>query len=110
MPIDENKPATSLIINSDQLSNAELQNRLGTKHDIIKNLTPGKFLTIIAVETDAMVAGEAYSMLENVLKNDFGVQAMQMVFDVAIPDSPEQSQQFNVYITGHLRVVNAESD
>lgn len=108
MPVNENKPASSLIVNGEQISQAELQNRFGIRHEVISNLTPGKFLTILAVETDAIVDGDSYSILESTLKGQFGVNALQTVFDAAIPEELQQGQQFNVYISGHLKVVLSE--
>lgn len=110
MPIDEMKPANDLIIDKESISRTEIQNRFGAKHDVIKNITPGKYLTILAVETDSIVNGIAYDTLENLLKSQFGVNAMQTVFGASIPESEngdEINRQYNVHVTGHLRIETA---
>jgi len=104
MPIDETKPANSLLINVDQVSLAEIQNRFGSRHEIISELKRGKHITILVVETNDVVSGNDYMALEDTLKNHFGVTAMQTVFDVTIPDnSILPGYFFDIHISGHLR-------
>ena len=105
MPINETKPAGDLLVNWDRISLAEIQNRFGSRHEMITDLQRGKHLTILVVETNDTVSGNDYLTLENTLKNQFGVTAMQAVFDVNIPASeclPNHS--FDIHISGHLRV------
>ena len=104
MPIDEEKQASSLVIDTTQISLAEMQNRFGVKHDVIRDVTPGKVITILAVETDAEVQGDAYKILETYLKETFGVNAMQTVFVAMTPENDNNDQQYNIYISGHLRI------
>lgn len=104
MPINESKVASNLLVTTEHISQSEIQNRFGAKHDVIRDISPGKYLTILAVETDTIVNGDGYAILENVLKNQFGVRAMQTVFDASIPETTEPGKKFNVYISGHLRI------
>ena len=104
MSINEEKQATNLIVETENISAKELQNRLGAKHEVIRDVTPGKFLTVLAVETEAVVDGQNYETLENFLKDQFHVRAMQTVFAASVPTESEQDMQFNVHITGHLRI------
>ena len=104
MPIDETKPAGSLLINVNQISLAELQNRFGSRHEVISDLKRGRHITILVVETNDVVTTNDYMILENTLKTGFGVTAMQTVFDVTVPDKsflPEHA--FDIHISGHLR-------
>lgn len=109
MPINETSPAKSLVVNTDEISMAEIQNRFGAKHDTIRDITPGRYLTILAVETDVVVDGDSYSLLDGVLKEQFGVRAMQTVFAAQIPEQSSDDEVFNVHIMGHLRVENENS-
>ena len=104
MSINETKPATSLLIDLDQVSLAEIQNRFGSKHEVISNLQRGKHITILVVETSEIVSGNAYAILEDTLKNQFGVTALQTVFDVTVPGSNVMTDHaFDLHISGHLR-------
>ena len=104
MPIQEEKLANSLIVDTNQITAAEIQNRFGAKYDVIRDITPGRYLTILAVETDMAVSSDHYSLLESVLKSQFGVRAMQTVFGANVPINEDPMQQYNVYISGHLRI------
>ncbi|MCL2346695.1 MAG: hypothetical protein FWC50_00390 [Planctomycetaceae bacterium] len=104
MPIQEEKQANSLIVDTNQITAVEIQNRFGAKYEVIRDITPGRYLTILAVETDAAVSNDHYSMLENMLKSQFGVRAMQTVFGANVPVNANPMQQYNVYISGHLRI------
>ena len=104
MPINETKPAGNLLVNFDQISLAEIQNRFGSRHEVISDLQRGRHITILVVETSSVVSGNDYLALENTLKNQFGVTAMQTVFDVNVPGNgvlPHYS--FDIHISGHLR-------
>ena len=104
MPIDETKPANNLLINVDQVSLAEIQNRFGIRHEIISDLKRGSHFTILVVETNDIVSGSDYLALEDTLKTHFGVTAMQTVFDVTVPGNgilPDHT--FDIHISGHLR-------
>ena len=106
MPIDENKPANNLIIDSSQISRTELQNRFGIKHETISGLPAGKHVTILAVMTENAIQGDEYLLLENALKNDYGILEIQTIFDATIPNDLEEDQKYNLHITGHLRIFN----
>ena len=104
MPINETKAADSLLIDLAQLSFAEIQNRFGSRHEVISGLQRGKHITILVVETNDVVTGNDYTALEAVLKQQFGVTAMQTVFDVTVPDSNSLADHsFDLHISGHLR-------
>ena len=104
MSINETKPATSLLIDLNQVSLAEIQNRFGSRHEVISNLQRGRHITILVVETNDVVSGDAYAILEDTLKKQFGVTALQTVFDVTVPDSDVLADHgFDIHISGHLR-------
>jgi hypothetical protein len=110
MSLNEQKPASSLIVDPAEISRKEIQNRFGTRHEVITNLAFGKHVTIMVVETDEAVSGEDYLLLEEVLKNQFGVQSMQTVFDATIPAGLENDQCYDLHITGHLRVAEMRDE
>jgi len=104
MPINETKPAGNLLVNFEQFSLAEIQNRFGIRHEVISDLKRGKHITILVVETNDIVSGNDYLVLENTLKNQFGVTAIQTLFDVDVPGNeflPNHS--LDIHISGHLR-------
>ena len=104
MPINETKPAGDLLVNVEQFSLAEIQNRFGIRHEVISDLRRGKHITILVVETNDIVSVSDYLALENTLKNHFGVSAIQTVFDVTVPSSSIlPNHVFDIHITGHLR-------
>lgn len=105
MTINETKSAKNLLVNPEQISRSELQNRFGTRYETIPNLNPGKHLTILVVETDSIVSSDGYALLESTLKDNFGVRAMQTVFDASIPsDDLEEGQNYSLHINAHLRI------
>ena len=105
MPIESEKQATNLIVDSNEISATLIQNKFGLKREVIRNITPGKYMTLLAVETDQIVMGDAYGTLENLLKNEFGVRTMQTVFGADIPEDMDvETHEYNLHITGHLRV------
>ena len=104
MPIDETKPAGSLLIDVEQISLAEIQNRFGNRHEIISDVKRGRHITILVVETNDVVSENDYLALEDTLKTHFGVTAMQTVFDVTVPGNGIlPSHSFDIHISGHLR-------
>ena len=104
MPIDEIKPASNLLVDLEQVSIAEIQNRFGSRHEVITDLHRGRHITILVVETNDVVSSGDYQVLENTLKNQFGVTAMQTVFDVSVPGNGILSgHAFDIHISGHLR-------
>ena len=104
MPINETKPAGDLLVHFDQISLAEVQNRFGSRHEVISDLQRGRHITILVVETNDVVSENDYLALEGTLKNQFGVTAMQTVFDVSVPGSAVlPNHSFDIHISGHLR-------
>ena len=104
MPINETKPAGDLLVHFDQISLAEIQNRFGSRHEVISDLQRGKHITILVVETNGIVSGNDYLALESTLKNQFGVTAIQTVFDVSVPGNGVMpNHSFDIHISGHLR-------
>ena len=104
MPINESKPAGNLLVDLEQVSLAEIQNRFGSQHEVIFDLRRGKHITILVVETNDVVSGNHYSILEDTLKNHFGVTAMQTVFGVTVPgNNILPNHTFDIHISGHLR-------
>lgn len=106
MPINEEKAAIPLITGIESISRAELQNRQGMRHETINSLTPGKFLTILAVETELALGVETYFSLLGTLKSQFGVLAMQTLFGTEVP--AEEGYESDLHISAHLRMRNAE--
>ena len=111
MPINETKPAGNLLMNIDQVSLAEIQNRFGSRHEIISDLKRGKHITILVVETNDVVSGKDYLVLEDTLKTHFGVTAMQTVFDATVPGNEIlPGHAFDIHISGHLRARSNAKD
>jgi hypothetical protein len=111
MPIDETKPASSLLIDVDQVSLAEIQNRFGSRHEVISDVKRGKHITILVVETNDVVSGNDYATLEDTLKKHFGVTALQTVFDVTVPSAGVlPTYSFDIHISGHLRARSSGND
>ena len=105
MPIESEKQTTNLIVDTNEISATLIQNKFGLKREVIRNITPGKYMTLLAVETDQVVTGDAYNTLENLLKNEFGVRTIQTVFGADIPEDMDvETHEYNLHITGHLRV------
>ena len=102
--MNEEKQASSLIVNLEDIPVAEIQNRFGGRHEIIRDVTSGKYLTILAVETNSVVEGGDYATLVSALKEQFGVSGIQTVFGTEIPELQSPTEKFNLHISGHLRI------
>lgn len=102
MPIDEFAAPKDLTATETELSQIELQNRKGLKRETISGLSPGKYLTILAVETDSAISVEEYFGLLSALKLDHGVLAMQTVFAAPIPFY--EGYNCDLHMTAHLRL------
>ena len=102
MPIDEFAPPKDLTAQEEQLSRVELQNRRGMKSDTISDLTQGKYLTILAVETEDALTQQEYFSLLTTLKTDHAVLAMQTAFAAPIPVEPDH--RCDLHLTAHLRL------
>jgi len=102
MPINESKQPLPLLIADEEINPVELQNRQGVRRETIEDLSPGKYLTILAVETDEALSPEMYMALLGILKEDFGVLGMQTLFGSAVPD--ESGFTSDLYLTAHLRL------
>ena len=102
MPIDEFALPKDLTAQKEQLSPVEIQNRNGLKREMIADLTQGKFLTILAVETETAFSQEEYFALLGALKTDHAVLAMQTAFAAPIP--VEAEHRCDLHLTAHLRL------
>ena len=102
MPIDELAQPKDLTASEEQLSSVELQNQKGLKFDLIPSLTPGKYLTILAVETEDALTQAAYFSLLSDLKANHSVLAMQTAFAAPIPT--EDGYRCDLHLTAHLRL------
>jgi len=102
MPIDEFALPKDLTAQEEQLTRVELQNRRGLKNEMISDLTQGKYLTILAVETEDALTPQEYFTLLAALKTDHGVLAMQTAFAAPIPVEPDY--RCDLHMTAHLRL------
>ena len=102
MPIDEYALPKDLTAQEEQLSQVELQNRRGMKSEMISDLSQGKYLTILAVETEEALAPQEYFDLLTALKTNHGVLAMQTAFAAPIPE--EEGHRCDLHMTAHLRL------
>ena len=102
MPIDEFALPKDLTAQEEQLTPVEIQNRNGLKREMISDLTQGKYLTILAVETESAFSQEDYFALLAALKTDHAVLAMQTAFAAPIPLEPEHC--CDLHLTAHLRL------
>ena len=85
MPIDEYALPKDLTAEAEQLTPVEIQNKRGLKREMIPGITQGKYLTILAVETEHAFSQEEYFALLGALKTNHGVHAMQTAFAAPIP-------------------------
>ena len=106
MPIDELAPPKDLTAQEEQLTRVELQNRRGMKSEMISGLTQGKYLTILAVETEDALTQQEYFSLLAALKTDHAVLAMQTAFAAPIPVEPDH--RCDLHLTAHLRLEKQE--
>lgn len=102
MPIDPTVHATSLIASSQELSAVEHQNRFGIRHQNIKDLKSGKFVTVLAIQTPCAFSLEQFFEILDWLQNNYGVETMQTAFAAEIPDFGE-SHRNDLHLTAHLR-------
>ena len=102
MPIDEYAPPKDLIAKEEQLSRVELQNRRGLQSKMIHDISQGKYLTILAVETEDALTTQEYFDLLTALKINHGVLAMQTAFAAPIPE--EDGHRCDLHMTAHLRL------
>ncbi len=104
MPIDPTAQAASLVA-VPEISPAEQQNRYGMKRQYIPDLTPGKFLTLLAVQTQVALTPMQYADVEKKLKAFFGVEAMQTAFEAEIPNFGPNYRN-DLHLQAHLRAEN----
>ena len=102
MPIDPTAQAASLVA-VPEISPAEQQNRYGIKRQCIPDLTPGKFLTLLAVQTQVALTPMQYADVEKKLKAFFGVEAIQTAFEAEIPNFGPNYRN-DLQLQAHLRV------
>lgn len=102
MPIDPTVHAASLIASAQEISAVEHQNRFGIRHQIIKDLTSGKFVTVLAIQTPSAFSSEQFFEILSWLRNEHGVEAMQTAFAAEIPDYGMEYQN-DLHLTAHLR-------
>ena len=107
MPIDELALPKDLTAQEEQLTRVELQNRRGLKNEMISDLTQGKYLTILAVETEDALTQQEYFTLLAALKTNHGVLAMQTAFAAPIPVEPDY--RCDLHLTAHLRLEKQEA-
>ena len=102
MPIDEFAQPKDLTAQEEQLTRVELQNRRGMRSEMIPGLSQGKYLTILAVETEEALTPQEYFGLLTALKTNHGVLAMQTAFAAPIPE--EEGHRCDLHMTAHLRL------
>ncbi len=102
MPIDPTAQAASPLISQRELTPAEKQNQYGMKRQYISDLTPGKFLTLLAVQTPVALTPMQYADVEKKLKVFFGVESMQTAFAAEIPNFGPNYRN-DLHLQAHLR-------
>ncbi len=102
MPIDEFALPKDLTAQEEQLSRVELQNRRGMQNEMIAGLAQGKYLTILAVETETAFTQEDYFALLSALKLNHAVLAMQTAFAAPVP--VEAEHRCDLHLSAHLRL------
>ena len=102
MPIDEYALPQDLTAEAELLTPVEIQNKHGLKRGMMSDLTQGKFLTILAVETERAFTQEEYFALLGALKTDHGVRTMGTAFAAPIPT--EEGYQCDLHMTAHMRL------
>lgn len=102
MPIDPFVQAASLIAVPQEISPVEQQNRYGARHQIISDLTPGKYLTVLAIQTPEPFSAEQFFDILNFLRRDYGVETMQTSFGAIVPGFGEDFRN-DLHLTAHLR-------
>lgn len=102
MPIDPTLEAASLVATPQEFSPVELQNRYGARHQVISNLAPEKFLTILAIQTPRAFSEEEFFDVLSNLQNAYDIESIQTVFAAEVPDFGTAFRN-NLYLTAHLR-------
>ncbi len=102
MPIDSSLEAASLIADPKEISPVEQQNRYGARHQQISDLTPGKFLTVLLIQTPAALTTEQFFEILGNLQDRYGVERMQTSFAATIPDFGGDWRN-DLHLSAHLR-------
>ncbi len=102
MPIDETKPANSLLTTPEEMSPIQLQNRQGMRHESITDLESG-YVTVLVVDTAAKLTLEQYARLLEELKERHGVRGMQTAFGCDVPADRER-YRYDLHLNAHLRI------
>jgi hypothetical protein len=87
---------------------AELQNSRGRMSGHVEGLTPGNYLTILAVETKAALTPEQFFALRQVLQSDFEVVELQTMFGDTVPDIPGNRPDLHVSAQIRLEEIRTE--
>jgi len=102
MPIDEYALPKDLTAEAELLTPVQIQNKNGLKREMIPGIAQGKYLTILAVETEQAFTQQEYFALLGALKTNHGVHAMQTAFAAPIPT--EVGYQCDLHMTAHMRL------
>ncbi len=101
MPLDPTSPAASLI-SQRELTPAERQNQYGIVRQAIRGLSPGKHVTILAVQTPQALTPEQFFAIDEYLKQNYDVEAMQTSFACTVPDFGNEYRN-DLHLQAHLR-------
>lgn len=101
MPIDPTVEAAPLVASPQEISPVEQQNRYGAQHQTITDLEAGKFVTVLAIQTQAAFTPEQFFEILTYLRENYGVDAMQTAFACTVPDF--EGYRNNLYLSAHLR-------
>lgn len=102
MPIDPTAQAASLLATPQDVSPIEHQNRFGSRHRTISNLAPGKFLTVLAIQTPEEIGAERFFEILDWLRATHGVESMETAFAATVPNFGNEYRN-DLHLTAHLR-------
>lgn len=102
MPIDPSAPAVSLLAAAQEISPVERQNRFGMRQEKISDLAPGKFVTVLTIQTTEAFSSEQFFEILRWLIDNHGVEAMQTAFAATVPDFGDNYRN-DMHLSAHLR-------